>query len=85
MAGAGVYTFYASVWGIAGSLVPWRRVALVHAVAVTAMAVLLPAWQITSLVARGLGGGWYPGTGIMLAIASGSLAARATWQLARRG
>ncbi|HUG86894.1 MAG TPA: hypothetical protein VMM13_20155 [Euzebya sp.] len=85
MAGAGLYTFYAGVWGIAGSLMPWRRIALVHAVVVTAMAVLLPAWQIASLVGRDLGGGWFPGTGIMLAIASGSLAARAVWQLAHRG
>jgi hypothetical protein len=84
MAGAGVYTFYAAVWGIAGSLVPWRRVALAHAVIVTAAALLLPAWQVASLVGRGLGGGWFVGTGLMLAVASGSLAARAVWQLARR-
>jgi hypothetical protein len=84
MAGAGLYTFYAAVLGIAGGLMPWRRLALGHAVLVTATAVLLPAWQISSLVGRGLGGGWVPGTGILLALASGSLAARATWHLARR-
>ncbi|CAN5297373.1 hypothetical protein BH23ACT9_BH23ACT9_03930 [soil metagenome] len=84
MAGAGVYTFYAAVWGVAGGLVPWRRVALAHAVAVTAVAIALPAWQISSLMGRGLDGGWAPGTGIMLALASGSLAARAVWQLAHR-
>lgn len=84
MAGAGVYTFYAGVWGIGGGLMPWRRIALAHAVVVTAAALLLPAWQIASLVSRQLDGGWVPGTGIMLAIASGSLAARAVWQLARQ-
>lgn len=84
MAGAGVYTFYGSMWGIAGGLVPWRRVALVHAIAVTAVAVVLPAWQLASLLGRGLDGGWFPGTGLMLALASGSLATRAVWQLAHR-
>lgn len=85
MAGAGVFTFYAAAWGVAGGLVPWRRVALGHAIAVTALAVGLPAWQVASLVSRDLGGGWFAGTGLMLAVASGSLAARAVWQLARRG
>jgi hypothetical protein len=82
MAGAGVYTFYAGVLGIAGSCLPWRRVALVHAVLVAAAALGLPAWQVASLLALDLGGGWVVGTGLLLAVASGSLALRAIWQLA---
>ena len=82
-AGAGLYTFYLGVLGIAGGLVPQRRLAAVQGGIVALGAVGLPLWQLLHLIARVGFGGWLPGAGLIVVLASGFLAGLSTWQLVR--
>ena len=82
-AGAGLYTFYLGVFGIAGGLVPRRRMAAVQGAIVALGAIGLPLWQLLHLVGRVGFGGWLPGAGLIVVLASGVLAGLSTWQLVR--
>jgi hypothetical protein len=82
-AGAGLYTFYLGIFGIAGGLVPRRRMAAVQGGIVALGAVGLPLWQLLHLVSRVGFGGWLPGAGLIMVLASGVLAGLSTWQLVR--
>lgn len=82
-AGAGLYTFYLGVLGIAGGLVPRRRLAVVQGGIVALGAVGLPLWQLLHLISRVGFGGWLPGAGLIMVLASGLLAGLSTWQLIR--
>lgn len=81
--GAGLWTFYAAMLGLAGALVPMRRVAAVQASIFAAVALLVPAWQVVHLLSLVGTAGWVPGPGLVLVIGGGVLAATAATQLFR--
>lgn len=85
--GGGLWTLYAGVAGLAGGLVPWRRLALAHAVVLGAVAVALPGWQLARLFRLGSETGTWtvavPGLGLVLVLAGGVLACQAALRLTR--
>lgn len=81
MAGPGVWTMYAGVAGLAGSLVRSRRLALGHAVVTGVAAVLLPVWQLARLARLCTLDACMPSTGLWLVLAAGALALTAAWRL----
>jgi hypothetical protein len=81
--GAGLWTFYAAMLGLAGALVPMRRVAAVQAAIFAAVALLVPAWQVVHLLNLVGTDGWIPGPGLLLVAGGGVLAAIAAAQLFR--
>jgi hypothetical protein len=81
--GAGLWTFYAAMLGLAGALVPMRRLAAVQAAIFAAVALLVPAWQVVHLLNLVGTDGWIPGPGLLLVAGGGVLAAIAAAQLFR--
>lgn len=81
--GAGLWTFYAAMLGLAGALIPMRRVAAVQAAIFAAVALLVPAWQVVHLLNLVGTAGWVPGPGLVLVFGGGVLAATAATQLFR--
>ncbi len=81
VAGPGLWTFYAGIFGVAGGLVPSRVFALVHGVALAAAALALPVWQVQRLITRVGMTGWSPGFGMAIVLVCGAVAAQATWRL----
>lgn len=71
--GPGIFLFYGAFVALAAALVPWRRVAAVQGLAVAAVALVLPLWQILH-VWRLVGfEGWMPGPGLVLSLAGAGL------------
>ncbi|WP_204163451.1 hypothetical protein [Nocardioides gilvus] len=83
--GAGLWTFYAAMLGLAGALIParLRRIGAVQAAIFAAVATLVPAWQVVHLLNLVGTGGWMPGPGLVLVFGGGVLAATAAVQLFR--
>lgn len=81
--GAGLWTFYAAMLGLAGALIPLRRVAAVQAAIFAVVAVLVPTWQVVHLLSLVGTDGWVPGPGLVLVLGGGVLAAVAATQLFR--
>ena len=81
--GAGLWTFYAAMLGLAGALVPNRRAAAIQAAVLAAAALVLPAWQVLRLLSLVGTEGWSPGPGLVLVFGGGALAATAAAQLFR--
>lgn len=81
--GGGLWTFYAAMLGLAGALIPLRRVAAVQAAIFAAVALLVPTWQVVHLLSLVGTEGWLPGPGLVLVIGGGVLAATAAVQLFR--
>lgn len=83
--GAGLWTFYAAMLGLAGALVPsrMRRVGAIQAAIFAAVAILIPLWQVVHLLNLVGTGGWVPGPGLVLVFGGGVLAATAAVQLFR--
>lgn len=81
--GAGVWTFYAAMLGLAGALVPVRTLRLVQAVILGVVAIALPVWQIVHLFNLVGASGWMPGPGIVLVIGGGVLALDAARRIHR--
>lgn len=79
--GAGYWTFIASMLGVSGALMPWRRVAIGHAVVVAAVTVVLPVWQVLHLLSLVGFSGWMPGIGLVLVFFGGLFVAKAAWTL----
>lgn len=81
MRGAGSWTVFAGVIGIGVSLVRSRRVVLVHAVGIAAIAIVLPGWQLLHTI--GLVGfrGWLPGIGLIMTLGGGIAIARAAHEI----
>lgn len=80
--GAGLWTMYAAVLGIAGAIIKRPRLAAVHAGALAVVAVVLPVWQVVHLLNLVGFAGWMPGPGLVLTLGGGVLAAtsaRALW------
>lgn len=83
--GAGLWTFYAAMLGLAAVLVPprMRRAAAVQAAIFAAVAMALPAWQVIHLLTLAGASGWLPGPGLVLVFGGGVLAATAALSLFR--
>jgi hypothetical protein len=81
--GAGLWTFYAAMLGLAGVLVPKRRMAAVQAAIFAAVALLVPAWQVVHLLNLVGTDGWVLGPGLVLVLGGGVLGAVAAAQLFR--
>jgi len=81
--GAGVWTFYAAMLGLAGAIIPLRRVGAVQAAIMAAAAIALPVWQVVHLLSLVGMAGWLPGPGLVLVLGGGVLAAVAARQLYR--
>ena len=73
--GAGLWTFYAAMLGLAAALVPIRVLALVQGAVFALVAIALPVWQVVHLVNLVGTEGWRPGPGLVLVCGGGVLAA----------
>lgn len=79
--GAGLWTMYAAVLGLAGAIIRKPRLAALHATALAVVAVALPAWQVVHLLSLVGFEGWMPGPGLVLTLGGGVLAATAARSL----
>ena len=79
--GAGLWAFYAATLGVAGGLVPSRRLAALQGAVLAVVAVGLPVWQVVHLLSLVGLQGWLPGPGLVLVLGGGVLAASATRSL----
>ncbi len=79
--GAGLWTFYAAMLGIAGALIPSRTVGAIQGGLMALVALALPVWQVVHVLSVVGLGGWLPGPGLVLVFGGGVLAAVATRQL----
>jgi len=81
--GAGLWTFYAAMLGLAGALVPSRRIAGVQGAVLAAAAIGLPVWQVVHLLNLVGFEGWMPGPGLVLVLGGGVLSGVAATRLLR--
>jgi hypothetical protein len=81
MRGAGSWTVFAGVIGIGASLMRSRRLVLLHAVGIAAMAIALPLWQVVHLAGTVGLRGWLPGIGLIMTFGGGVAIARAALEL----
>jgi pheromone shutdown protein TraB len=81
--GAGLWTMYAAVLGLAGALVRSPRLAALHAAVLAVVAVLLPLWQVVHLAGLVGFSGWIPGPGLVMTVGGGVLAGSAALTLHR--
>lgn len=81
--GAGLWTFYAAMMGLAGVLVPSRRAAVMQGGVLALVAIALPVWQVVHLLRLVGTAGWMPGPGLVLALGGGILAGSAAWRMLR--
>jgi hypothetical protein len=81
--GAGLWTFYAAMLGLAGALVPSRRIGGVQAILMSLAAIALPTWQVVHLLNLVGFEGWMPGPGLVLVFGGGVLAGVAGSRLLR--
>jgi hypothetical protein len=81
--GAGLWTMYAAVLGVAGALVRSPRPAAIHAAVLAVVALVLPLWQVVHLVGLVGFAGWIPGPGLVMTAGGGVLAASAAHTLFR--
>lgn len=72
--GPGLWTFYAAMLGLAGMLVPRRRIAGVQAAVMAVVCVVLPTWQLFRALDLLGTQGWVPGPGVVLVFGGGVLA-----------
>ena len=83
IAGPGLWTFYAGVFGIAGALIPMRRLAVLHGAALTLAALFLPMWQVQRIVTPIGYEGWTPGFGLGVVVLAGLVGGSATLSIWR--
>jgi hypothetical protein len=81
MRGAGSWTVFAGVIGIGASLMRSRRLVLLHAAGIAAIAIALPLWQVVHLLGTVGVRGWLPGIGLIMTFGGGVAIARATLEL----
>ncbi|NYD57348.1 hypothetical protein BKA08_001586 [Nocardioides marinisabuli] len=72
--GAGLWTFYACMLGLAGVMVPLRGLAVAQAALLGVVALALPLWQVGHLLSLVGTAGWMPGPGLVLVLGGGVLA-----------
>ena len=80
--GAGLWTFYAAMLGLAGALVPIRSLAVVQGAVLAVVASVLPVWQLVHVYSMVGTAGWMPGPGLVLVLGGGVLAAVAVRRMA---
>jgi len=73
--GAGLWTFYAAMLGLAGVLVPVRVLALVQGAVMALVAMVIPVWQVVHVLRLVGTEGWTPGPGLVVVFGGGVLAA----------
>lgn len=73
--GAGLWTFYAAMLGLAGAMVPMRTLALVQGAILALVAIALPVWQVVHVLQLVGTGGWFPGPGLVVVFGGGVVAA----------
>ncbi|MEQ6899897.1 hypothetical protein [Nocardioides sp. YIM 152588] len=81
--GPGLWTFYGAMLGLAGVLLPFRKVGAVHAGLLAAIALAVPAWQIVHVLGLVGFGGWMPGPGLVMVAGGGVVAAGCALRLLR--
>jgi hypothetical protein len=81
--GAGLWTMYAAVLGLAGAAVRSPRIAALHAAVLAAVALALPLWQVVHVLGLVGFAGWVPGPGLVMTVGGGVLAASAALTLYR--
>jgi hypothetical protein len=81
--GPGLWTFYAGMLGLAGVLLPYRRIGGGHAAVMAAVCLVIPVWQIGRVLTTVGLGGWSPGPGIVMVVAGGVVAAGCALKLLR--
>lgn len=82
LAGGGLWTLYATAFGIAAAIIRRPRLAAGHALAMAVPAVILPLWQVARLLPLGgFGTGWVPGFGMIAVLGGGVIALRAAHRL----
>jgi hypothetical protein len=80
--GAGLWTFYAAMLGLAGALVPVRSLAVVQGAVLGLVAVVIPIWQLFHVFSLVGTNGWMPGPGLVLVLGGGVLAGVAVRRMA---
>lgn len=81
--GAGLWTMYAAVLGLAGAAIRSHRLAALHAAVLAVVAITLPLWQVVHLVSLVGFAGWVPGPGLVMTVGGGVLAGSAALTLFR--
>ena len=81
--GAGLWTMYAAVLGIAGAIIRSPRLASAHAAVLAVVALGLSLWQVLHLAGLVGFSGWLPGPGLVLTVGGGVLAGSAAVTLFR--
>lgn len=81
--GPGLWTFYASMLGLAAVLMPWHRGGAVCAAVMAATAIGLPVWQVVHIVGLVGFAGWMPGPGLVMVFFGGVLAVGSAIKLFR--
>lgn len=81
--GAGLWTMYAAVLGIAGAIIRSHALAAVHAALLAVVAIGLPLWQVLHLAGLVGFAGWAPGPGLVMTLGGGVLAGSAAVSLFR--
>ncbi|WP_324275368.1 hypothetical protein [Blastococcus brunescens] len=81
--GAGLWTMYAAVLGIAGAIIRSHVLAAAHAALLAVVATALPLWQVLHLANLVGFSGWAPGPGLVLSLGGGILAGSAAVSLFR--
>lgn len=81
--GAGLWTMYAAILGLAGSMIRARGWAAGHAAVLAVVAVALPVWQLLHLFSKVGFAGWMPGAGLVLTLGGGAVAGVAAVRLYR--
>lgn len=81
--GAGLWTMYAAVLGVAGAIIRRHRLAALHAGLLALIATALPLWQLVHLLSKVGFAGWVPGAGLVLTLGGGVLAGFAAVSLMR--
>jgi len=81
--GAGLWTMYAAVLGLAGAAIRSPRLAALHAAVLAVVAIALPLWQVVHLVGLVGFAGWMPGPGLVMTLGGGVLAGSAARTLFR--
>lgn len=84
MSGPGVWTFYAGVLALAGSMLRRRRLALAHAWLAAIVCVVLPLWQGMKLLQVCGGGACAPSTGLVVVLGAGVYAGVQAHRMGRR-
>jgi hypothetical protein len=81
MRGAGTWTVFAGAIGLGASMMRSRRLVLIHAVGIAAVAIALPLWQLAHVLTLVGIGGWLPGIGLIMTLGGGVAIARAVLEL----